>query len=163
MVDAMQDLEKSTTYFPRDKDGKAFFYDYQIKGFIKEAVGVMVELGEVEISKWQFKKIVDNFIFVNPRKIYIQSNDEVFFVERPLRVDTMQGERVALARSEAFAAGTILEFEVEWLESSNVKSKARQLNEEFMIQVMDYGSLKGLGQWRNAKNGSFTYEITKAK
>lgn len=42
-VEAVQN--KSMTVFPRDENGNPFFYDYQIKGFFKDACGCLARVG----------------------------------------------------------------------------------------------------------------------
>ena len=34
-------VERGTTVFPRDEDGKPFLYDYQVKGFFKDACSML--------------------------------------------------------------------------------------------------------------------------
>jgi len=64
-------VERSSTVFFSDQRG-LFLFDYQIRGFIKEATLAMIELGEQkEVSKWSYKKVVDSFVFVYPRRIYL--------------------------------------------------------------------------------------------
>ena len=70
--------------------------------------------------------------------------------QRPLRASTAQGERIALANSETIPAGSSIEFKVICLSDSYKKA---------VIEWLDYGSFKGLGQWRNSGKGRFTYEI----
>ena len=60
----------------------------------------------------------------------------------------MQGERVSLVSSEVVAAGT--EFDVE------IKTLVDSLD-KLVEQSLDYGSLKGLGQWRNSGKGRFSW------
>ena len=62
-------------------------------------------------------------------------------LERPLRAETMQGPRVSLAKSEYLNEG--------WNFTATIRVK----------QMLDYGALKGLLQWRNAGYGSFEYEV----
>lgn len=150
-------FEKSVTVFPRDEDGMPVMFDYQFKGFIKEAVGVLIELsnketrvGKTKLSKYTHKRIVDNFIFVEPRVIRLAPVGEV--CTRPLRADTMKGERVSLASSETVPAGT--EFEVE------IKTLCQALD-DLVVKCLDYGALKGIGQWRNSGKGRFSWEEVK--
>jgi hypothetical protein len=147
-------MEKAITIFPK-QDGKPFLWDYQLKGFIKEAVGIMLELvdkeikvGKTKLTKWTFKRIVDNFIFVSPRKMLIVG-ELGHNCTRPLRADTMQGERVSLATSETIKPGAIIHAEITCLAPSL---------EELVKKCLDYGKLKGLGQWRNSGKGRFEWQ-----
>jgi hypothetical protein len=150
-------IDKSMTVFPKD-NGKPFLWDYQLKGFIKEAVGILIDLsgdeikvGKTKLSKFTHKRIVDNFIFVGPRKLTI--NGEMGEVcTRPLRADTMKGERVSLASSETVTAGATIEAEIKCLSPAL---------EDLVRQCLDYGANKGIGQWRNSGKGRFTWEEVK--
>ena len=152
-----EELEgKSKTLFHRDEDGTPFLYDYQIKGFLKEAVGVQCELmtgeikvGKSKLTKYSHKKIVDNFLFVTPRKIRLSQGVGADCV-RPLRAETMRGERVSLATSETVPSGTELEFEITDLTGSKAFG-------EIIDACLEYGRWKGLGQWRNSGKGRFTF------
>lgn len=160
-------LEKGTTVFARDDKG-LFMWDYQFKGFLKEAIGVMTECGDVSLTKWTFKRAVDSCVFVTPRRIYFLDPQTLLpykeahgFCERPLRAETMQGDRVALARSELLKEGTVLKPEITLLESTNAKSKFSALSMETIQEALNYGALKGLGQWRNGGYGSFEWKEAK--
>jgi hypothetical protein len=151
-------MEKAVTVFPRDEEGKPFIWDYQIKGFLKSTVGLLLEITEKEIrvgktklSKFTFKRIVDNYVFVLPRKIAL-SNPVGAICTRPLRADTMKGERVSLASSETVPAGTTFECEI--------KTTAPVL-EDILRQCLDYGANLGLGQWRGSGKGRLTWEEVK--
>jgi len=117
-------MEKSLTVFPRDTDGTPILFDYQVKGFLKEACGTLLEVmdgecrvGKTRLSKFTYKRLIDNFVFVKPRKIRLNCQVGPACV-RPLRAETMRGERVALASSETVPAGTTFEFAVESLSGS---------------------------------------------
>jgi hypothetical protein len=157
--------EKGTTIFPKLEDGTPFMWDYQIKGLFKDACGMLSRLTgkDPETGKKRkavnesskitaFKKAIDGLIFVQPRKIPIQFDGEIGFCQRPLRAQTMQGERVSLAKSEEVPAGAVLEFDVVCLDDSHVAA---------VKEWLDYGALRGLGQWRNSGKGRFTWEEIK--
>jgi hypothetical protein len=106
-----------------------------------------------------FRKVVDGLVFVKPRKIFLEVPEGTFdengnlpVNERPLRGQTAQGERVTLARSDCVPAGTTLTFVVRIL---------GKVSFDLLTEWLSYGEDRGLGQWRNAEWGSFTYEIEK--
>ena len=153
-VGAEEVEERSMTVFPRDEDGNPIFWDYQIKGFFKDSCSALQRMKGEEIAKESlkrkaYKKIIDGCIFVFPRKIRIEMAGEIGELQRPLRGQTAQGERIALAHSETIPAGSTIEIEI------NVPD----IYEKVVIEWLEYGKLKGLGQWRNASFGRFTYEI----
>lgn len=143
--------EKGMTVFPKLDDGTPFFYDYQIKGFFKDTCGGLRKIKGTESSKIKaYKKEIDKLIFVEPRKIPIEFSGEIGRCERPLRAQTMQGERVSLACSEEIPSGATVEFDVVLLNDEN---------ENLIIEMLEYGRYSGIGQWRNSGKGRFTYEI----
>ena len=158
-ADAVAD--KGMTVWPKDEDGNPFLWDFQIKGLFKDdcqmlarATGVDPETGKKrkggnESSKLTaYKKIIDGLIFVFPRRIKIEFDGEMGVCERPLRAQTQQGERVALASSEEIPAGAKLTFDVLCMNDEHVKA---------VREWLDYGFLRGLGQWRNSGKGRFVW------
>ena len=79
----------------------------------------------------------------------IAFDGEMLDCQRPLRAQTMQGERVSLASSDEVPAGAVLTCDVECLDESH---------EAAVREWLDYGSLRGLGQWRNSGKGRFEWE-----
>lgn len=146
-------IEKAMTVFPRH-DGKPILYDYQIKGFFKDSCGSLRKVKGTHSSKIKaYKKEIDGLIFVSPRHIDIQYTGEMTTCQRPLRAATPMGERIALANSEEIPAGAVLEFEVTCLVDEHV---------ELVKEWLEYGQLRGLGQWRNSGKGRFTCKVTEA-
>ena len=146
-------FEKSMTVFPRDKEGKPIVWDYQWKGFFKDAFGSLKKIPESNCGKIKaYKKEIDGLLFVSPRMIPIkmEENESVGVCQRPLRAQTAQGERVALASSETVPAGSSMTFEIQMLLDSHEKA---------VLEALDYGRLRGFGQWRNSGKGRFHYEI----
>lgn len=148
-------VEKGTTGFHRLGDGTPVLYDYMVKGFFKDACGMLARVPESASSKVRaYKKIIDGLVFVAPRRIPIALNGfQIGILERPLRAQTAQGERVALARSEMIPDGTSIAFDVLIL---------GQVKEGLLCEWLEYGALRGLGQWRNGSYGRFAYELSKA-
>ncbi len=159
------DVQKASTIFARDKCyGKPHLWDYQIKGFFKDACLAMIhtdaltkeELKKIRLTQYLYRRSIDKLIFVCPRQIFLElpNNDNLKFCERPLRGETMRGERISLARSEMAPKGTSITIEITTL---NPKL------DKFVKQWLDYGQLNGLGQWRNSGMGRFSYEILKSE
>ena len=143
-------IEKSMTVFPRDENGNPVLFDYQIKGFFKDAAGALRRIPGTKASKIKaYKKEIDGLLFVNPRMIPLNMPDKLGSCERPLRAATAQGERVSLANSETAPAGTYIDIEIVAL-----TKEMRDLAEE----CLEYGALRGIGQWRNSGKGRFTWE-----
>lgn len=147
--------EKQMTVFPKDDNGNPIFWDYQIKGFFKDTCSALQRCKGEEISKEScklkaYKKVIDGCIFVEPRRIPINMNGgEIGNLQRPLRAQTAQGERIALADSETIPEGSTIDISVLCLSDEYEKAVREWLN---------YGRYKGIGQWRNAGYGRFTYE-----
>ncbi len=172
-------FEKALTVFPRDPDGDPMLWDYQIKGFYKDAIGMLQRVkqscakcegtGKVIVKEEEkdcptckgtgevkrkimpaYKSVIDGLVFVAPRKIKIvlPKGTAVGLCTRPLRADTPQGPRVCLCTSETVPAGSILEMTIKSLDASIMPH---------LREALDYGELRGLGQWRNSGKGRFTW------
>lgn len=148
-----EERPKGMTVFPHTEDGRPFAYDYQVKGMFKDACGMLSRLKgkqATESSKIKaYKKQIDGLVFVYPRQILFDFDGEMGNCQRPLRVNGPQGERVALAMSEEIPAGATLQFVV-MIKDDNLQDAVREW--------MDYGALRGFGQWRNSGMGRFWYE-----
>lgn len=166
--DTEEKVEKQTTVFPRNPDGTIFCYDYQWRGFFKEALAVGIEIGALamgNLSKWLIRKTVDSMLFVAERRVPFldpsgQPIKTVNLLQRPLRAMTMRGERICLARSEILPAGTQVNYTAKWLECAAKSTSKMSITLDAVIWALDYGALKGFGQWRGGGYGRFGYEIT---
>jgi len=142
--------EKSCTVFPRTDAGEPFVYDYQVRGFFKDTCSALRRVDGTLSSKVKaYKKVVDGNVFVEPRHIVVKLAGPVGDCQRPLRAQTAQGERVALAHSETVPEGSSLEFTVKLLNDKD---------EDLLAEWLDFGQLRGIGQWRNSGKGRFTWE-----
>ena len=146
-----EEIKKFSSFFARDNKGNPILWDYQIKGFFKDACSMMRRVAQVDELK-AHKKIIDGLIFVFPRQIPLNLSGKLSFKERPLRISTPKGDRTALARSEAAPAGTKIQIEILLLKPALKK---------FVINWLDYGILRGLGQWRNSGMGRFQWRMLK--
>lgn len=147
--------EKGWTGFHKE-DGQPILYDYVIKGYFKDACGMLRRATGTKSAKVKaYKKVIDGLVFVSPRQIplVLPAGESLGTLERPLRAQTAQGERIALARSDTCPAGTTLEFTLNVLGA---------VGENLLREWLDYGELRGLGQWRNAGWGNFRYTLVKA-
>lgn len=142
-------VEKSMTIFPK-QNGVPFLYDYQIKGFLKDSCKALRKVpGTVSSKVKAYKQEIDGLVFPKPRKIPIVVAGELGICERPLRASTPMGERIALSISESCPEGSWIELEIVTL-TDNMEDLARE--------CLDYGALRGIGQWRNSGKGRFTWE-----
>jgi len=145
------EIEKGMTVFPKMDDGTPMFWDYQWRGFFKDACGALRKVKDTKSSKLTaYKKVIDGLIFVSPRKIPIIFDGEIGNCQRPLRGQTAQGERIALANSETVPAGATCEFTIQLFDDGH---------EKVVREWLDYGRFKGMAQWRNSGKGRFTYEV----
>lgn len=157
MLGAEKVEEQNKTVFLRMEDGTPCLKDYQIRGFIKETLGILYGIPDTKTSKdksnWHRKKKVDNYIFVKPKLIplWMPMNLDLSKTDcqRPLRASTPQGERTALAHSEEAPEGTYLECTIICQIDKDM---------EYVRECLDYGKWKGLCQWRNAGHGTFEWE-----
>lgn len=156
------EFSKAMTIFPKLQDGTPYQYDYMVKGYFKDSCGMLNRLtGKDENGKKSkavnesskikaFKKEIDGNIFVFPRCIPIVFDGELTICQRSLRASTPKGERVGLSASEEAPAGSTMTFWVLCLNEAHIPA---------VMEWMDYGVLRGTGQWRNSGKGRFTYEI----
>lgn len=135
--------EKGWTGFLSDDNG-LFVYDYYIKGFFKNAGHVLREVLGIK----GLRPKITNFLFIEPRKVYLGLKEPSGYFERPLRISSAQGERVALARSDKVPAGTEFSFTVSLL-------KHKELTMDVVDFLLKYGENMGFGQFRNGGWGRF--------
>lgn len=70
VIEGMDAVEDATTCFSRTEDGVPFCWDYQIKGFFKDACSSLRRVPGTRSSKLTaFKKVIDGTVFVEQRKI----------------------------------------------------------------------------------------------
>ena len=157
---ALQEVKESgLTVFLRGSHGEIVIPSYVIKGFFKSAFGTLRDQFGISGPKGK----VDNLVFVAPEYIQIldghgePQTEPDGLCERSLRAETMQGPRVALQSSEQVIPPWSLTVEITVVEN-NGTGKSKPVTFHEIEESLDYGRLKGLGQWRNAGYGSFTWE-----
>jgi len=158
----MEGDAKGKTVFYRNEDGEPCLRNNHIKGFFKSACEALRSDKSTLSSKiTAYKKAIDKQVFVFSdssnkanRFIPIQNYGEIKSCQRPLRAQTAQGERVALADSEEIDAGAYIEFDVEVL-----RNDKKPLTTELIEEWLEYAQYNGIGQWRNSGHGAAVYEI----
>lgn len=149
------EIEKTMTVFPKTEDGKPFMWDYQWRGFFKDTCAALQRMkgekcAEESLKIKAYKKVIDGCIFVEPRKIMFDDwNGIMENFQRPLRGQTAQGERIALANSEMIHAGTSCTFKV----------ITPDIYEDAVYEWLNRGKFRGMLQWRNGGYGRFEYEV----
>lgn len=152
-------IKNEMTVFYRDDAGAPAMACYHMYGFFKSACGYLRKAKGSKSEKLKaYKKAIDGLIKVYPHEedpagrfitLHMPEGTEIGSCQRPLRAQTMQGERVALANSETVPAGTTLEMDIcAW------DPALWDLIEEWL----DYGRFNGLGQWRSSGKGAFAWE-----
>lgn len=167
-VDAV--TEKGTTIFIRNDKGEPCLWDYQLKGFFKDEMGLLRYAGKAGDPSGKYcakiaayKKLIDGRLFVHPmdwdpkqikpsRLIPIDMHGmKMDYCGRPLRAQTAKGERISLANSETVPAGSDLEFILDIKGGADDFYKA-------CIECLNAGCERGFGQWRNSGKGTFIWE-----
>jgi len=147
--------EKGMTVFLRNKENPMIpqLKAYTWLGFLKARSRAQAKIdGNPIVGMTAYIKEIDDRIAVSPKFIDLELPEgaAVDTLQRPLRAQTMQGDRVALAKSETVPAGTKCRFtfRTETLEGMKL-----------VEACLRYGAIHGTGQWRNAGYGTFTYKI----
>lgn len=142
-VDIQEVEERGWTGFMQDENG-IYIFNYMVKGFLKHAGNVLKD--NLRIKNLRAK--IEDYVFINPRKIYFGKKEVDGVIERPLRGMTMQGPRIALARSDYIKEGTEIEFNIEIIPN-------KEIDEEVIKTLLEYGKYMGLGQFRGGSYGTF--------
>lgn len=154
-------------------DGAPFVYDYQWRGFFKEAFSFMQRSSKndggnanVKFNLTNHKKIVDGEVFIHPRKIClnipetsvdvdgiteVESFNEdgtLKTLQRSLRTSGPSGERVAIASSEMVPKGTSMKLTISVTDKRLWPAVESALN---------YGLYHGFSGWRNSGLGIFRW------
>jgi hypothetical protein len=160
-------LAKSTTWFLRSPDGRTpGVFNYWIKGGLKAGVGALLTsdltneqreaLKSIGLTWWTFKNRIANQVIVKPRfspfvlPAGVDPDRENRFWERPAKVDTQQGVRTSLLRSEIVPIDTTLQYKLRFY---NI------VYWPIIKWVLDRSADYGLGQWCNSGAGTFTWEL----
>ena len=145
--------EMGMTVFHRSPDGAPTLDAYMVKGFFKDACGGLRRVPDTLSSKLKaYKTQIDALIFVEPDLIvmHLPAGAAIGTCARPIRVETQQGPRVSVVRSESVPPGTRFAATLMLL---------RPDLEGIVREWLDYGALRGFCQWRNSGKGRFSYTL----
>ncbi len=150
--------EKGMTVFLRDPEDstKPQLKGYTWLGYLKSRCRALAKVPGTKISSMKaYIKEIDDRIAVSPTFIdlHLPEGAGIDTRQRPLRAQTMQGERVSLAKSEEAPIGSWCEF--------TFRTETKE-GMDLIKECLDYGSVHGTGQWRNAGNGTFSWEVVKS-
>ena len=121
-----KEIIEGTVSLSRDDKGRLALFDYQVKGYFKDACSILARDGSgTESAKLKaYKKIINGYVLVQPRVIPFE----------------IEGGQEVLADSGAIPAGAYVDLTITCL------------SDEHMVAVeewLDYGWFRGFGQWRN--------------
>jgi hypothetical protein len=158
--------ERGATVFFRDENGKPCIGNHMIKGFLKaagEAFSRALEKksGTMLHSNSYTSSIINQHLTISPnfitasKDINRHPDKKPKYLQRSLRVNTAQGPRVTLAKSEVLPEGTEFSFVVKVIDGSPFTG-------EILEQLLSYGELSGLGQWRGS-GGKGQFKVLSVK
>ena len=142
-VGVEETIEKGMTVFPRNKDGQPILWDYQIKGFFKDACSSQ---RKIKGSKNQsVQKKIDGLIFIEEREILIQTKEPIESCWRFASADSARWIKTVWRAAKKIGScgscyGIFYYSNVGWSCAGG---------EEWL----SYGKLRGLGQWRKQREG----------
>ncbi len=152
-VDAV--AEKGITVFYKKEDGTPCLRAHQIKGFFKSAAEKINKNKKSKYYLTAYKKKLDQGLFIFPTNIPLWLPEPLDYCQRSLRAQTAQGDRTALACSEAAPAGTKVEF--------GIKCDTDDIAKRIEAYLACGGDV-GIGQWRGSGGkGRFEYKILEEK
>ena len=165
LLETFKELDiKGTTVFLLDKVTKRpCIGDHMIYGFLKAASEAIARTlpskkGEALHSASYTQSLINQHIrareqfIVFDQDVKRKPDGSVEYCQRSLRAMTAQGPRVTLAKSEVVPAGAKLKFQLNVMANSKI-------TEDVLNTLFSYGEMTGLGQWRNAGNGMFSYTL----
>lgn len=141
--------------------GIAVMKSHQMRGYIMDTAGKMrTQAGTLTNKIKAYKKLIDGAVKVEPMWIPYVSGGKYLTradmgrCERPLRAETMQGPRVALAASESIPAGASVEI---WI---NMRPQLTGPDIWDLVQEwLNFGEDNGFGQWHSSGRGRFVWEL----
>jgi hypothetical protein len=157
------DHKGATVFFWNKEKNLPCIGDHMIYGFLKAAAEAVSRTlprknGTILNSASYTQSVINQHVrcserfLTASRDVKRDASGAPLFHQRSLRAMTAQGPRVSLAKSEILEAGTEFNFTLIIMKNSPLEDKHLKV-------LFDYGRLCGLGQWRNAGFGQFTYKL----
>lgn len=151
----LEDRKTGISVFHRNAAGQPIIYNYQVKGAIKALIKAARRNPESKSAKLKNSVgAVNENVFVEPREIVLELPEgvEVERLERPLRAQTMQGERMSLKCSESVPAGTKMRFSV----ATDIPGF-----DAILAEIWERTEYFFMGEWRNSGFGTAVVEEVK--
>jgi hypothetical protein len=160
-----QEATRATIFMRDPKTNHPYIASHLLLGNIKAICTVLTNNNDKSIFKYKSQlaesmsmdiKVVEDKLFPMNEKgeiIDIEKNDlgERSICERPLRFNTPQGVKSAIATSEILKSP---EFEC------TLRARSGSVfTESVLHQIFSYGRQLGLGAWRNAGHGNYLYQL----
>ncbi len=131
------------TSFFRNSQGQPILFNYQVMGHLKESANIL----KAGLGIKNLRSKIENYCVVTPRQIPF-SEPIYGEISRPLRAQTLQGPRVAIATSDVMNRGAELSFTVRVLPNADVTPDVIQ-------EILNWGQYRGMGQWRTGGWGLY--------
>lgn len=154
-------MDARTTVFLRNNEGMCSLLDYQFFGFLKEAGNTLKDIVQYESQGRRAKATKEGiaalrsklgrYAFCGPRIIPLQKEPNGIF-RRPLRRITKDGPMSCIATSELINAGLSFDVWIGLLPHGEVQWSVIE-------QLLEYGQMKGLGQFRGGGFGRFAFDL----
>lgn len=153
----------ATTGFHRLPDGQPCLMDWHIKGMLKELGKRARRVDGSRLAKIPaYKQVIQDLVYAEQRQIPLlrpegepipESPQKLEVYSRPLRAETPQGPRTAIASSETLPAGTRVVFTLRIY-------KSKKFGIADVMELLDFLPIGGgIGQWRNGGFGRCTAEV----
>ena len=170
--EAREGTDLAVTGFSVSPDGRLHLWDFQLMGFLKavaqtlelkipgKRVDAISALTQIQRLTWVYGTGSDD---PWERRLWLRRPDgacitepEPELMDRPLRAQTAQGERVSIAISEQLHPPV-------WCEARIVLLRGCKVSREQLEDIFAYGMFQGLGQWRGAGWGRFQATIEQTR
>jgi hypothetical protein len=154
--------DNSMSRFARTEKGP-FIYENVIMGFLKNSGDVL----KTQLGIAALKSKIEDFVSIAPIKNYftdangnIISKVDELTKDRTKSINAKFGEKLSVLGSSEKISHANLKFYIMLIENKATKQSGA-VTGDVIQELLEYGRLKGLGQWRNAGYGSF--EVTSFK